>query len=500
MSAGEGRGADPIGWDRSAVWRILCGSGAASGATAIALLCHFASVTLIARLVEKDVFGTYILVLAAAQGTKVLGGLGLDATLARRLAREDTPARAASFAHVSMLRVLGISAACVLLIVTGDRLDWLGVGLLGHVGYVVAIAAAGSGQELLLAALQGMFEFGRYTFGVVLPAALRLGGIAVLYAAGRGELVDLLRLEIALLALSLVLVLGLSSIRRLIRGWNLQLGLVRELLSFSAPLYANSITYFLSVRLNLFFLAGLTNPAHVAHYGAAGQVPDGCARLFHALVVAYFPFAAKLFGDADRQGATRLTEFALALAAFGNMLLVVVAALFGPGLLVALFGERYRPAAAIFALLMAGYWVQSLISVMGYSLVAAGHPGVTTKINCVGALLLLAGGLAAIPAFGAVGAAGALVAASAVVLALNWRAILRRGLHVGGATFLTPLALGLLAISLSDVLAVDSIIGRLAVIGLYVLICGTLVGELRASIRFLVREGRLLLRPLRTVP
>lgn len=443
-------------------------------------------------------FATYLLVLAAAQGAKVLGGLGLEATLTRHLAGADTGARPALLGHVALLRALGLLAACLLLVAAGARLAWLDPSLPAHLGYILAIAAVASGRELLLAALQGMFEFGRYAYGTVLPAALRLGGIGILYATGRYDLVDFLRLEVAVLMLSLLVILGLSPIRRLIRGGILNCGLMRRLFGFSAPLYANSILYFLSARLNLFLLAGLTNPVHVANYGAAWQVPDGCVRISYALLSAYFPFAAKLSGDADQREATRLTEFAIALAAFGNMLSVVLAALFGAELLTALFGEKYRPAAVVFSLLMASYSVQSLVSVMGYSLVAAGHPGVTTKINCVGTLVLLAGSLAAIPVLGAVGAAGALVAANGLVLALNWGALRRRGLRVGGATFLTPMALGLLAVGLGHALTGESIVGRLAVIGVYVLICGSMVKELRASIRFLAAEGRLLLRPHRT--
>jgi O-antigen/teichoic acid export membrane protein len=342
-----------------------------------------------------------------------------------------------------------------------------------------------------------MFEFGSYAYGVFLPAALRLGGVGLLSVAGRGDLVDLLRLEVAVLACALLAMLGLSPIRGLMAGWAMDQGIVRKLVSFSAPLYANSILFFLSGRLNLFLLAGLTSPVQVANYGAAWQVPDGCARILQALVAAYFPFAAKLSGDADHRGAARLTEFVLALAASGTVLCVVIAALFGPEILAALLGASYRPAATVFALLMASFSLQSLISVMGYSLVAAGHPGVTTTINTFGMLVLLAGGLAAIPAAGAAGAACALVGANAVVLALSWRALSRRGSRIDGMSFLMPLALGGLCVGLGQ--SAESIAGRLAIGGLYLLICGILSKELRVSIRFLVTEGVLLIHRFRAM-
>jgi O-antigen/teichoic acid export membrane protein len=134
---------------------------------------------------------------------------------------------------------------------------------------------------------------------------------------------------------------------------------------------------------------------------------------------------------------------------------------------------------------------------MGYSLVAAGHPGVTTTINTFGMLVLLAGGLAAIPAAGAAGAACALVGANAVVLALSWRALSRRGSGIDGMSFLMPLALGGLCVGLGQ--SAESIAGRLAIGGLYLLICGILSKELRVSIRFLVTEGVLLIHRFRAM-
>jgi O-antigen/teichoic acid export membrane protein len=398
------------------------------------------------------------------------------------------------FANAVLLRVLGLAAVCVLLAAAAEPLSWLGPSLPAHLEYVLAIAALGSGRELLLAALQGIFAFGRYAGSVVFPAVLRLSGIAALFAAGRGELIDLLRLELGVLVVSLVVVLGLLPLPGLVRGWVVERGLVRQLLAFSAPLYANSIGYLLSTRLNLFLLAGLTDPVSVANYGAAGQVPDGFARIFQAMVVAYFPFASRLSDAADKRGATRLLAFALALAAFGNMVAVVIAALFGRELLTVLFGAKYGTATLVFVVLMASYCLQGLASVMGYSLVAAGHPGVTTSTNAVGIVLLLAGSLAAVPSFGAIGAAGALAGANAVTLLLNWQALRRRSLNVGSGVFLAPIVLGFVAVSLGHAIAIDSIGVRLAVVGLYMLICGALVKELRASIQFLASEARLLFR------
>jgi O-antigen/teichoic acid export membrane protein len=174
--------------------------------------------------------------------------------------------------------------------------------------------------------------------------------------------------------------------------------------------------------------------------------------------------------------------------------------LFGPEILSTLFGAHYRPAATVFALLMASFCLQSMINIMGYALVAGGHPGVTIRINVLGVLLLLAVGLAAIPAFGAAGAAWALVGANSAVLALNWRALSRRGPRIDAMSFLTPLALGGFAVVLGQAVAAESISGRLAIGVLYLLMGGILSKELRASVRFLAREGALLVDRVRATP
>ncbi|MEM7295446.1 MAG: oligosaccharide flippase family protein [Pseudomonadota bacterium] len=479
-------------WDRHSIWSVLRASGATSGSTALSILFHFVGIMLIARLVEKEVFGAYILILAVVQGVKVFAGFGLDLTLTHHLAGEWQPSRAALFMRVLWLRLLGLMLVSVSLLAVAEWLSLLDVRLRDHLGYLLAIAFVGSGRELLLAALQGMLEFRHYAYSMVLPAALRLICVTLLFAVGLGDLVALLRVELAVLVASLIFMLCMPPIRQMLDHSRTNRDLTLRLLYFSGPLYLNSIIYFLGNRLNAFLLAGMSNSVQLANYGAAWQIPDGCSRVYNAFMAAYFPFASRTFTSDDPQDVTRLAEVTLATTALANMLLFLFASFFGAEILIILFGAQYASASLTFALLIAVYGLQSLVSVMGFTLVAAGHPGVTARINIAGTILLLAGGLSAIPKFGAAGAALALVISTIFVLMLNWRALRARNLDVASSTFLIPLALAVVAVILGRGLLTDSTMLQALVLLVYVVSCGVAVPELRASGRFLLREARVL--------
>jgi O-antigen/teichoic acid export membrane protein len=95
------------------------------------------------------------------------------------------------------------------------------------------------------------------------------------------------------------------------------------------------------------------------------------------------------------------------------------------------FGDRYSSAAGVLAILAWRIPVMSLSSPFGSALVAAGHQAALMRNNIAGALLLAAADLATIPVLGILGAAAVGVTASAFVLLLNYRAVVRLNAAAG---------------------------------------------------------------------
>ena len=86
------------------------------------------------------------------------------------------------------------------------------------------------------------------------------------------------------------------------------------------------------------------------------------------------------------------------------------------------FGDAYRNAAAVLALLA---WRIPIVAVggpLGSALIADGRQTTLMRNNVLGAIVVVAGDLAAVPAVGILGAAGVSVVAAVLVLTLNYRA------------------------------------------------------------------------------
>ena len=89
----------------------------------------------------------------------------------------------------------------------------------------------------------------------------------------------------------------------------------------------------------------------------------------------------------------------------------------------AVFGQRYHSAAGVLAILAWRVPIVALASPLGSALVSSGRQRTLMRNNIAGAIVLAGADLAAIPLFGVLGAAAGGVGGSAIVLALNYRAV-----------------------------------------------------------------------------
>lgn len=87
------------------------------------------------------------------------------------------------------------------------------------------------------------------------------------------------------------------------------------------------------------------------------------------------------------------------------------------------FGDAYRSAAAALAVLAWRIPIMALAGPLGTSLIAVGRQTTLMRNNVVGAVVIVAGDLVAVPALGILGAGAVSILASAIVLVLDYRAV-----------------------------------------------------------------------------
>jgi O-antigen/teichoic acid export membrane protein len=227
---------------------------------------------------------------------------------------------------------------------------------------------------------------------------------------------------------------------------------ILRLLRHSFPLGMNGGLALVCLRLEVMLLGLLRGAGAAGVYAAALRCVEPLLLVPSAVAGGAMPAMTReaLRGAGPVRERTGLTAALLAVPASIGL------ALAGPGLIVLLLGEEYRPAGEPLRILALALPALFMNGILLHALIAAGRGWWLPRLT--GARLALAAVLSAalIPSLGAPGAAAGFVLSEVALLVLAARACSRAGFAVPVAR---PLALGVLA-SLPMAAAVASVAAR----------------------------------------
>jgi PST family polysaccharide transporter len=388
------------------------------GARLFAQIAGFLTAVLVARALGPESFGVYSLALISATLLAQLPGPGADMTAVRVSARyrAHDPGRARE-----ALLVAGLAKAAVSLALTlaGAALAgplaalWLDHPLGATALRYAALSAFAIGMtEYMLSTLQAGERFGRMLFVSLATAALKLGPVAALWAAGALNLPIALALFLAA-AYAGLLLSALASRQMWAGPLRHAAAILRELVGFSRWLVGAMLIGALTSNLDVLALTYLAGATAAGLYSAGRVLTLPLAFAGGALGAVLLPRLSALT-DLEQIGrATRRVTYA---AAGGTALAAIVMVGAAPALMRMVYGERYDGAASIFQILTLAYAVQLLTWPALTMLLALNRPDIIAGLS-LGALCITAAGYAlAVPAMGADGAAWVFCAGCALLL------------------------------------------------------------------------------------
>jgi O-antigen/teichoic acid export membrane protein len=126
-------------------------------------------------------------------------------------------------------------------------------------------------------------------------------------------------------------------------------------------------------------------------------------RLSESYIAVYFPTTAALLSRGEHRQAQRVLDRTLRVISFSAALVALVSVVFSREIMTLLFSEQYAASGMAFALLMIGFHVTFVLSVLGYTLTAAGYPGRSLGENVFRTTLTIIADLLLIPVFGFMG-------------------------------------------------------------------------------------------------
>jgi O-antigen/teichoic acid export membrane protein len=473
--------------DKNFVKKFLKGSVAITIGQFSAIVFHFLTITFMARYATKEALGLYFLILAVANGGKILASLGLDLTFVKYLVSEEPDVQQQTFAVIIWTRLLVFSLMAVLFYILGSAL--LGYFSMDIVPYRLTLPllfALMSFRELFFYIMQGLQQYRMYATVQTISAAFKL--LLVVLLRDTLTLDVMLATEFAMLIVSLVIQLWLVPLKTLgTRNMLFQRSILTKVFRFGFPLYISSMITYISNFGAVFIVGYFLTPVSIAAYEVARKIPEGFMRLFVSFHNVYYPSLSSLFAKDDLRDGQKLMNKSLILLAALSFTVVLGGLLFSREIILFVFSERWLDAQVqnAFVLMLLAVCMQLLANTMGFSLVSAGHPRYSTTGNVISMGMQLLLSLLLIPFIGYVGAAIAYVAMTLIAQALHSYYLRSIQVNVDWLSLVKPYAFLLIVAAMYLLVGSDNWFWRIGLFVLYLGLCVAFIADCRQAALFL---------------
>lgn len=425
---------------------ILKSSASTSVGTISSMIFQFFSVMIMTRYVSKEEFGIYVLIIVAINFFNLLGGLGLELTMVKSIASEDSNERKYILYPVLFLRIISLGILAVILLLVGDLfLGYFDERLIEFIPFIALLLILANFRDLFYSLLQGLNRFFNYAAINIASALLRL--VLVLSAAlwYKLDIVILIYIELIIIGTNVLLQVFSIPFKELLNKPPNK-DYYRKIVTFSIPLYMNNMITFFNGRINIFIIGIYLNSASIALYNVAGRIPEALKRLLKSFILVYFPNLSILFSKNDKKNAVELINKALGIYSVIMMYLVLFAFFFKEEIITLIFSAKYAESSMTFAFLVFNIYLRGLADLMGYSFIPAGYPKIAAIVNSVGGVVSVTSSFLFIPLWGFIGAAYALIIMNTISLVMYYNFLAKYDIKPNLKDFLLPIIL-LLAIA-----------------------------------------------------
>jgi len=194
--------------DRDFKKKFLKGSAATFIGQASSMIFHFISLMILTRVIPKEDFGIYALIIVITNMFIVLSGLGLDVTLVKFLSSNVEKEVKSIFAKIIRLKGVSLVFFVVIFLFIGDLfLPLFDIKLIDYKIYIILLFILGNFRDLFFKVLQAVKHFKKYAFLQITSAFSRILLILYFYLQADLNLFTLVLVEVS--TVIIVLLVGL---------------------------------------------------------------------------------------------------------------------------------------------------------------------------------------------------------------------------------------------------------------------------------------------------
>jgi O-antigen/teichoic acid export membrane protein len=481
--------------------RFFVGVVSTSVGTLVPTVFSFVGVLLVLRWLDEADYGVYMLLMVLVQLVATVSEFGLRTAIVHSLQHETDPERRRQTVNSAMIAtaMFVVMASVVTLAVQEVIFRVYDYELLRSLLWSFPfLLAATNLNNTAQGVLQAEHLYKPLMTIRILAAVARLGLVVLFVGMLRDGVWGLVYAEVITGAAALAVTLRVTPTRTL---FELERGRLTQLLRFGFALYLNQLLSFTFNRVDVMMIGHMTNAQSVAACEVAERIPNNLkAVLSSSFMTVFFPNVSRLLARGEKERARALVDMSLRVLSFGIMGIALVVAMLQNEIVVLLFSEKYietGPAVSIFMLALA---LGMAGTVMGMTLVAAGHSSGPLRINLVAVASNVGGNLILIPWLGFTGAAVATFVMMAVTLPVNQWYLGRKVFHVDGIGYLLPVVLGLLLVGVRHWAHVDAVGARLLLLLLFALGCPLLLAPLRRDLVKVYNSGIIVAQQQRARP
>lgn len=276
-------------------------------------------------------------------------------------------------------------------------------------------------------------------FRDILMYLLRVSGIALAFVLGFG----FLGMMYAYLLPTVIVAIAFAgyAIKNLAIKLKENAVIRKELLRFSIPLLATSVSILVMQRTDTLMLGYFKTSDVVGLYNAAYPVAQLIPIFLSSIILIYVPISSQLYSknrtEEMRRNYAVLTKWNLA----ATLPFFLVIFLFHDAVIVSIFGNAYIQAGDALRILAIGGFVQAFLGPNAATLVVIGKTKLNMVDDVIGAVMNVTLNLLLIPSLGIIGAAVASAVSFSTVAALKSAQIFwMHGLHPFTGNYLKPVA------------------------------------------------------------
>lgn len=426
---------------------------------------------LTSRWLEKDELGAFVILQLLTNFLVGLSGFGLELSITKYLAEtKDAERQQVIIGNVITFRLITIvlfSGAALLL---RNSL----FGLFGETAYTQIIVylpfmlLLESLYRLIDSVFGGVFEFRWIGISSSVLSVMNLLMIIVFIGWQDYGLEG--RIWARMIASGFAILIAVLFTDMDVR-LRLNFKLLKEMLTFSFPLYLNLILTFFFQRADTFIIGGFIGPAEIAIYEIARKIPESLESFYEAFRKVYFPYISDLFSQKKNKEASAMLNHSMRLISVAGVFGVMVAFFFGREIIFLLFSESYEESVFLFGLLMVVLLMNVIEYTLGYSLVAVGESSRPAMINVLHTVLNFLGYYFFIPISGIFGVAFANLGGVTLVNPVNVFFLRRKQVQVHMKNYLVPILIGIVLVDGYFVFRLEEWYLRLFLILVYFGLC-----------------------------